>query len=484
MRIGNYKKIFISIFLTVLLLTGLLYFSLNLNAETLNQKEIKIFPTSYTNSGWQNPEAIFSQDLGENASFEEFNTENSAYPASSQVGISNFSLDPELGTEGQFPIFEQITNSNVQNFKKLLIGYWKGIKDLFQGKVAKAEENTTSTSEVSSELNNEPESNQESVSEESATSTPNEETELTQEPISQESPTSTPVKEPTFPIQLEREEKTLEVFNFSVPNNLEKAQINNVQLRFSLAGKNNPLNNTNIELKDTNPKLVIEYQSKGEWQNLGEIEIGKEEISNATNGGYFLYALPVFENWQDLKNFKVKFSLVSWNTANQVSLGLVYLDAVWLEVDYQEIKKIKEKFLEFLIKDEIIRTIKNLDWYPEKFKSEEGEANNLGLNLRNALEFLPNQVEKQKLVLSGSCQKDYFVILIYTHPDDYIKEPNKFIYNKAFPCQKGSYYYELKDLPENLEDGIYYLMVAQQNRDEPWQPLTVIKPIEIITTYK
>jgi len=444
------------------------YFLKELPAKA--QEQIKIFPTNFSGD-WQNPEAIFSQDLGENATFEEFNTENSAYPAFSQVGISNF----------QFPISKQIPNSNVQNFKKILVGYWNEIKNLFQGKVVKAEENTTSTSENNSELNNEPELNQESVSEESATSTPNEEPELTQEPISQESPTSTPVEEPNLSEQPapeepktepktepEREERVLEVFNFSIPQNMEESQINNVQLRLSLAGKNNPPNNTN-------PKLVIKYQYKGNWQNLAEIDL-TNEISNALNGGYFLYALPIFNSWQDLENLRIRFSLVSSTS--------VYLDAVWLEVDYQEIKKIKEKFLEFLIKDEIIRTIKNLDWYPEKFKSEEGEANNLGLNLRNALEFLPNQVEKQKLVLSGSCQKDYFVILIYTHPDDYIKEPNKFIYNKAFPCQKGSYYYELKDLPENLEDGIYYLLVAEQNRNEPWQPLTVIKPIEIITTYK
>jgi hypothetical protein len=43
------------------------------------QEKIKIFPTSFS-SDWQKPEAVLVQDLGENATFEEFNTENSSFP--------------------------------------------------------------------------------------------------------------------------------------------------------------------------------------------------------------------------------------------------------------------------------------------------------------------------------------------------------------------------------------------------------------------
>ena len=52
---------------------------------------------------------------------------------------------------------------------------------------------------------------------------------------------------------------------------------------------------------------MIEYQSDGSWQRAGEITFDKE-VSNALNGGYFLYALPVFEDWQDLENLKIKFT--------------------------------------------------------------------------------------------------------------------------------------------------------------------------------
>jgi hypothetical protein len=40
-----------------------------------------------------------------------------------------------------------------------------------------------------------------------------------------------------------------------------------------------------------------------------------------------------------------------------------------------------------------------------------------------------------KIVLQGSCQKKYFVILVYANAEDYDKDPASFIYNKAFLCQ-------------------------------------------------
>ena len=56
-----------------------------------------------------------------------------------------------------------------------------------------------------------------------------------------------------------------------------------------------------------------------------------QEISNNTNGGYFLYALPIFENPEDLQNLKIKFQVLGSRSQE------VYLDSVWLEIDYGEI---------------------------------------------------------------------------------------------------------------------------------------------------
>jgi len=97
----------------------------------------------------------------------------------------------------------------------------------------------------------------------------------------------------------------LEIFDFSIAEKAKEKKIKNVQLRFSFAAS--PLGETTLNETRNNAKLEIEYQSDGDWQQAGEIIID-EEISNALNGGYFLYGLPVFENWSDLENLKIRFT--------------------------------------------------------------------------------------------------------------------------------------------------------------------------------
>ena len=98
---------------------------------------------------------------------------------------------------------------------------------------------------------------------------------------------------------------SLEFFDFGIHEEVKVNGIKNAQLRFSFAAS--PLGETTLNETRNNAKLEIEYQSDGDWQQAGEIIID-EEISNALNGGYFLYGLPVFENWSDLENLKIRFT--------------------------------------------------------------------------------------------------------------------------------------------------------------------------------
>ncbi|MCH7759431.1 hypothetical protein IID20_03680 [Patescibacteria group bacterium] len=109
----------------------------------------------------------------------------------------------------------------------------------------------------------------------------------------------------------------LEFFDFSVIDQLSETKIKNVQLRLSLAGKS-----------QTSDQLTIEYQQAGLWQNLDTL-ILETEISNATNSGYWLYALPVIELWSDFKEFKIRFIYTGTE-------GEIYLEALWLEVNYEK----------------------------------------------------------------------------------------------------------------------------------------------------
>jgi len=77
--------------------------------------------------------------------------------------------------------------------------------------------------------------------------------------------------------------------------------------------------------------LQVDYYFDQKWQNSSVTRLNQDEISNATNKGYFLYALPLISQWQDLENLKIRISL---NNPNKT--GRIYLDSVWLEVIYQE----------------------------------------------------------------------------------------------------------------------------------------------------
>lgn len=84
-----------------------------------------------------------------------------------------------------------------------------------------------------------------------------------------------------------------------------------------------------------------------------------------------------------------------------------------------------------------------------------------------------------RLDISGNCVDPYFVILIYTKPEEYDKNPGSYIFNKAFDCVNGKYFYELSQLPETLDDGTHYLLVAGQGNVGSWKPITALIPITI-----
>jgi hypothetical protein len=142
-----------------------------------------------------------------------------------------------------------------------------------------------------------------------------------------------------------------------------------------------------------------------------------------------------------------------------------------------EIIKIPQKYLSFSLEGNPIKSEKDLPWFPGKFKTE-GSQENTGINIG-----ISGQ-GSSKIILNGACQKDYFVILVFSRPNDYVEDPSRFIYNKAFPCQNGSYSYELNDLSEDIPEGTYYFMVAEEGLTGPWQPITAIQPVRISAGYR
>jgi hypothetical protein len=267
----------------VLICGGLFYCLTNLTKGAQESvKQIQIVPTKYSGA-WFNQEKALVKDLGPEANFENFSAENSTFPIEKSSSPSEQLLPEEPPQEitPEEPPQENIPEEIIPETlpQESIFDFFK-IQDLF---ASSFEENFA----------------------------------------------------PSFV------ERVLEFSDFAIPSSFAEPtegkgekKIKNIQLRLSLGfGGGGP-----------EDSLAIEYNTselEDNWQSLEEFFLNNSN-SNASNNGYWLYALPIFENWQDLENLKIRFRYRGFLPAK----GSVYLDAVWLEVDYEEIAKETPKIIE------------------------------------------------------------------------------------------------------------------------------------------
>jgi hypothetical protein len=129
----------------------------------------------------------------------------------------------------------------------------------------------------------------------------------------------------TKPIELK---DSLIFSDFNVDSYPAGSEITNVQLRLSLAARSN----------FAFDHLLIEYSTGGDWQTAGDLFL-KDGAANAANGGYYLYAMPLFASWDDFDNLKVRISYENSELTESdiaVKAAQVYLDGIWLETDYNQ----------------------------------------------------------------------------------------------------------------------------------------------------
>jgi hypothetical protein len=122
--------------------------------------------------------------------------------------------------------------------------------------------------------------------------------------------------------------KTITLGDFSIPNLKKGEFITSMQLRLSLAGKYTG------DASGTLPVLNIAYDNGSTTEQVGSITVD-DEVSNAINGGYFLYALPVASDAKELTSASVSITY----TGNTDDLDGLFLDAAWLEVTVEHLDK-------------------------------------------------------------------------------------------------------------------------------------------------
>jgi hypothetical protein len=257
--------------------------------------------------------------------------------------------------------------------------------------------------------------------------------------------------------------------------------------------------------------LEVVYTTDGtNWRTLGEVDLD--------NWRNLELEIPDFQ-WEHLPSFQV--GLKSISPASYYPA--VYLDGMWLEIDYEENPRTEEAVPPEesqqdavqgdLLTEEAVSSEENrqpekiIDGIKDSLKAvlaqpgppekkwlfaESGPAvpsdRYLGwqpdfekmkkANFKiNAAAIRPEGAEDDKIVFEGVCGREYFVILGYLNPEDYKNNPAASVYNKAFPCEGGRYRYELSDFPEYLREGTYYFLVAEQGRTGFWHPISAVHPV-------
>ncbi len=372
---NNLANFLIVIAISILVFIGVVYY-LSISTKGAEIQEIQIVPTVYQGdppageASWHNQKMALMQDLDPEADFEKFNKENSAYP----LGGERVVIQPQVKTiieeeitspsedleELLVPSAEEEILSPSEDFEEIATSSEEpsyAPEGASEGKPILDEEELSSPSvdlslpmlldliatESFDELATESEEIIEEPAEEVATESEEiideesiidelatESEEIVDEPIEQVATKSEEiVPEPVIELSPGFIESSLEFSDFSVPQGFstqdsQEREIRNVQLRLSMAFQGGTYQDS----------LIIEYKYNNLWQLLAEYGLS-DSSSNATNNGYWLYALPIFENWEDLNNLKVRLRYRSLEE-NKAQDPLIYLDAIWIEVEYGE----------------------------------------------------------------------------------------------------------------------------------------------------
>lgn len=242
--------------------------------------------------------------------------------------------------------------------------------------------------------------------------------------------------------------------------------------------------------------LSVRYTLDGEtWDELGRITLS---------------------NWNN-PSFKVPIS--SLDQVSQLQIGLmslptiynavsIYLDSIWLEAEYDSgfvsfVKDTSETIFEtvtlrnFTDDAEMVPFPEPKETRPVKIK----EYNfNVGRSekvdgvlkwytredIQKLDKFLNNKKARnievstkdgsQNLVISGSCQDKFYVVLLYRNREDYSKNPSSAVYNSAFECT-GTINHRLET--ENLIGGNYWLLIGEQRDTGTWVPISDLREISL-----
>jgi len=370
-------------------------------------EKLEIFPTQYTGD-WQNGENAFQKELGEEAVLAEFSSENSAtlFKAATEPVEQIQENQPEPESEISNQSGEVLGESKEEN---ITFPENETAPEIVPQEINAEQPSPASEQEQVPEQEQIPELQDEAPSGETSSnyleflkqigaaiggeevislseSPETESPEIIEEIPAENIPSESEIKEDANEL-LNLIEQAEEMPSISEPNLImhslvfsgfesEKiGEINRAKLAFSWAAQK----------RETNEILLVEYKlSEGEWKTLFLVQLNIEEHSNFSNNGYWRKEIPEILSWEDMSSLEVRFTLQSIDSESQLP---IYLDAVWLEIEYIKpengeflgVKNLKDEYdFELLSNKKDFKINDNLEF---KFYIKKKQKRNILLNL-------------------------------------------------------------------------------------------------------
>lgn len=231
---------------------------------------------------------------------------------------------------------------------------------------------------------------------------------------------------------------------------------------------------------------VLYSVNDDEWQALGHIT--QESWQNLE------FRIPVGAGGvtavADIPKLRVRIDAGFFSIDNPIE---IYLDGMTVEINTDEYQTEEER-LEQLpeigegmgvapvnvieqvlsLDRSVIPTTEVLPWQPVDFRTEyEDTAKDITRSVATI------DARTEDIILSGSCKRDYFTVLVFPTPTAYADAPRTALFNSAYPCDNGLYSYRLTPGLLKLKTGTYYLLVADQPEDGPWVPISALMPFSV-----
>lgn len=353
------------VFLSGLLLVSLFACTTSVESNfelTKKQEALHVFPGKVVNTGWNNVAEIQVQDVSEDGVYQSFNKTNSAYLDLHKDSVSespdteeNTEISPDtesaenplppeaedsddvpINPEESVPVEEsdqgqsespvessEVQASAVSRVLEILVSFVSGEFVLAQETtdvpVVAQDDTFLVTEPVVSDVSSDTED------------TPLEENPVTQDSDVVDLPDQEDVIESSSEdteVSVDAHAYPITLSDFSIPELGSGQFITNIQLRVSLGAQYHTQEGGEM------PSLEIEYNADGTWTNAGTVDM-ESEVSNALNGGYYLFALPSVLNAEDLDELEIRMHY----RGDTENLEGLFIDSAWIEINTETFDK-------------------------------------------------------------------------------------------------------------------------------------------------